>query len=177
MYNKISPFRRSSIRTLQGYLFDISVLDPDIPRVNPDGIFSQSTEDALIAFQKKYMTSSPSGRADFKTWQELKRIAESSHVKLDPPEKISPFDIYLKDGKVVIGDESDLVLLIKIMLRSISITYEHLEDTELNSIFDTDTENKIKHFQSIHGINATGEIDKITWNALSRAYTRSLNIE
>ena len=43
--------RRSEILELQNMLRIISQADGSIPLINPDGIFGQATENAVLAFQ------------------------------------------------------------------------------------------------------------------------------
>ena len=45
--------KSSSVRELQKYLYFISLRDPDIPKIVPDGIYGKMTEEAVSAFQKK----------------------------------------------------------------------------------------------------------------------------
>lgn len=173
MNNTNRPFNRMSVRHIQSSLTNISRIDSDIPRVNPDGIYGETTADAVYAFQKKYMDGGD-GRVDFLTWQELTRIAKEADKILSPSSPISPFELTLKDGKLVKGDRCSLIALIKIMMNSISITYPSAEDLGDSELFDERLYNAIMDFQVVHGLKANGEIDKQTWNRLALAYDRSL---
>lgn len=176
MRNSDRPSYRSTVMQIQTFLTDISRSDPDIPRVNADGIYGKTTADAVYAFQKKYMNGGD-GRVDFKTWEELLRFSRFFLEEQNDPDRISPFSQKLKNGYTVIGDRSELVMLIRIMLSSIALTYPFLENMEITDVFDSSLENSIKEFQIIQGLKPDGIIDKRTWNALATAYNRSLSIE
>lgn len=176
MISSDTPSYRSTVRQIQRFLTDISRSDPDIPRVNADGIYGKTTADAVYAFQKKYMDNAD-GRVDFKTWEELLKTSRFFLEEQNDANRISPFSQKLKNGNTIIGDRSELVMLIKIMLSSIALTYPFFENVEITDTFDINLENSIKEFQLIQGLKPDGIIDKRTWNALATAYNRSLSIE
>ncbi len=171
MMNTDMPYYKDSVRQLQVYLYDISRIDGDIPRVNPDGIYRESTADAVSAFQRKHGIY-PNGRVDYKTWQKLSREHEKADTLLSKPRTISPFDQPLKDGMLRSGDRSELVKIVKIMLRAIGTSYPLGEALNDDDIYDLETENAIKELQYIYGLTADGVINKETWNSLASAYEK-----
>lgn len=176
MDNSRRPFNRISIRQIQSLLTSISRIDRDVPRVNPDGIYSPETASAVSAFQAKYLGSG-NGRVDFSTWQRLLSIGREAEEQLARSEPIFPFEERFKNGKLVKGDKSDAVALVRLMMRSIGITYPFFEDLGISEFFDDEMVLAIKDFQLIQGITASGEINKETWNRLALAYNRSLSKE
>jgi hypothetical protein len=173
MDNSNRPFAGASIRRIQSALTSISRIDRDIPRVNPDGIYGETTADAVYVFQKKYLGGGD-GRVDFPTWQELLRISAEAEAELSDGAPIFPFNTHLKDGKLVRGDRSSLIMMIKLMMKSIEITYPFMEGIDLSELFDTRLYDAVKEFQALHGLKKSGDIDKQTWNRMAIAYGRSL---
>lgn len=176
MDNSNRPHNRASIRRIQSALTSISRVDRDIPRVNPDGIYGEQTSDAVYVFQQKYLGKGD-GRVDFPTWQELLRVSKEADSELSEASSIHPFAERLKDGRLVLGDRSPLVTMIKLMMKSIGITYPFMESIEVSELFDDALYRAVTEFQLIHGLKINGEIDKATWDRLALAYDRSLYIE
>ncbi len=165
------PFYKESVRQVQVYLYDISRVDPDIPRVNPDGIYGETTVRSVTAFQKKFGLT-PDGRVDYQTWKKLSSEHERADMLLSPPVPISPFSQPLNSGVIKIGDRSELIRIVKIMLKAIGASYPYGEDLSDDDVFDPDTECAVRDLQFINGIDASGIINKETWNALARAYEK-----
>ena len=70
MMNTEMPFYKESVRQIQVYLYDISRVDRDVPRVNPDGIYGKTTVESVTAFQKKHGLI-PDGRVNYETFRKL----------------------------------------------------------------------------------------------------------
>jgi len=68
-----------------------------------------------------------------------------------------------------------LIYIIQIILRTIGVAYQNLEQQELSGVFDENTIRNVRDFQRVNGIAATGEVDKKTWNRLAEAYNKYLN--
>ena len=47
-----------------------------------------------------------------------------------------------------------------------------VETIDINGLFDTKTENAVREFQRINGLDITGEVDKLTWNRLAASYQK-----
>ena len=61
------------VKTVQNQLNTISKSYPAIPKVKEDGIFGNSTEEAVSTFQGIFGLPK-TGVVDFKTWYEISRI-------------------------------------------------------------------------------------------------------
>lgn len=171
MMNTEMPFYKESVRQIQVYLYDISRVDRDIPRVNPDGIYGSTTVESVTAFQMKHGLT-PDGRVNYETFRKLSSEHEKADMLLSQPNGISPFTQPLKEGVTKLGDESELVMIVKIMLRSLGASYPYGEELNADKVFDSDTERAIKEFQFIHGLPSDGIINKETWNRLALAYEK-----
>lgn len=176
MKNSDRPSYRDAVLQIQNYLLNISRTDPDIPRVNPDGIYGKTTEESVTAFQRKFMERA-SGRVDLSTWRELLRRSDHARELLSRPSDYQAFDQFLKDGIVTLGDRSELVLIIKTALIALGIRFPKGENIVLNDVYDSDTEDAVSSFQGLSGLDVNGSVDKLTWNKLMSAYNSSLYIQ
>ena len=70
---------------------------------------------------------------------------------------------------------SFLVAVVQYMLNEIGVIYNVFDAVEINGVYDTATENAIRSFQEINSLDPTGEVDRRTWNFLSRIYNLSLH--
>ncbi len=171
MMNNEMPFYKESVRQVQVYLYDISRADPDIPRVNPDGIYGSATVESVIAFQKKHGLPAD-GRVDYATFRKLSSEHEKADILLSAPMSISPFSEPLKDNVTRLGDKNELIAIVKIMLKALGASYPCGEELNDDDVFDAETERAVKEFQFIHGLNSSGIINKETWNRLALAYEK-----
>lgn len=162
---------RDSVFELQRALLQISRVDPDIPSVNPDGIYGSTTVSAVRAFQDKYMGGG-NGLTDFFTWKMIIDRGKRAERLLSRGDGIFPFDIRLKDGILSEGDRCPTVGILRLMLKSISQVYAFLEDVGEGDIFDRRLKEAVIRLQRIHGLNESGDVDLETWNAIALSYNR-----
>lgn len=170
MNNVDRPSYRYVVRQIQTFLNRISRIDRDIPPVNPDGIYGSTTIASVTAFQKKYGLRA-NGKVDYLTWQLILREYRIADQILSAPKMISPFSEPLKNNVLEKGDRSDLVMMIKDILRVISVSYQ-TDAIPYNNVFDAQTEKAITEFQKINGLKSDGKIDILTWNSLADAYNK-----
>jgi peptidoglycan hydrolase-like protein with peptidoglycan-binding domain len=64
---------------------------------------------------------------------------------------------------------------VQYILDEIGIIYNVFESVEINGNYDIETENAVRNFQTINSLSPTGEVDRKTWNALSKIYNLSLH--
>lgn len=171
MNNNERPTYRQSVMQLQKYLYVISQVDPEIPRVNPDGVYGDTTRDAVTIFQKQRGLN-PTGKVDYETWVNLLDDFRIAEVQISNPQMISPFSEHIKDGIVAKGDHSDLVIILHIMINCINIEYNCVGPVIINGVYGEETENAIKEFQMCQGLQCTGTVDLKTWNHLAKAYNK-----
>lgn len=160
-----------SVRQIQTFLYSIAQTDPDIPRVNPDGIYSPQTADSVLAFQSKHSLKK-TGKVDFETWKKLYDEFLKSDELLSEPEKISPFSASLKNGELVLGDVSDTVSFLKLMLKTISIELDDLALLNDDAVFDEPTFNAVLKLQQIYGLEENGKVDLLTWNMIAKSFNK-----
>ena len=165
---------KDAITNLQTYLRAQAILYPNaiIPPV--DGIFDTQTQNALIDFQLRNSLA-PTGVADRITFELLYDqyldILENSSL----PNPIIPFPSHPTNYAIKRGENSFLVAVLQYMLNEIGVVYNVFDAIEINGEYDEATENAIRSFQTINSLSLTGEVDRKTWNALSRIYNLTLH--
>ena len=165
------PSYRRVVRELQNYLYTIAQTDPEVTRVNPDGIYGPETAEAVRGFQQKHQLPA-TGRVDFETWQKLLSEYRMASRKLAEPERISPFLTQLKNGELTVGDRSDLVILVRVMLHSLGIEYEAFAAFPITDLFDEEMAEALRYFQLAQGVEPTGSVNRQTWDRLAGSYNK-----
>ena len=164
----------AAIRQLQRYLRTLHYFDNAGGRVPLDGIFDDATEAALRAFQEAAGLS-VTGRADLETWERLFAAYSASVEAKRPPERIAHFPQIPENYSIEVGETQFLVSIIQNALQELAIIYEGLEAVPLSGIYDEATAAAVRAFQKIHGLPATGAVDRATWNAIAIAYNRNFS--
>ena len=71
-----------------------------------------------------------------------------------------------------IGDSGNNVKIIQTQLNRIAQNYPAIPKIpSLNGIFTIDTENAVRKFQEVFGLNQSGQVDKATWYKIKQYYT------
>lgn len=159
----------AAIREIQRNLQILYKDGYSLPYVGVDGIYGDATADAVSDFQ--YIVGiEPTGVVDFDTWTALVAAARQAQARSEESAAIKPFERRLQNNEVKMGEISDLVTIIQLMLKTLTL-YEY-GDVVADGVFGDITENAVIDFQSRNGLEPTGVVDKITWNALARAYNK-----
>ncbi len=158
--------QKAEIFELQNMLRVIAQTDSSIPLTNPDGIFGEETESAVIAFQKNYGLT-PNGIVDFATWDAIFQVYMNAS-RVISLHGIQPFPS--GDYEVQRGENSDIVLFIQLMLSALAVAMEIFDDIELSGVYDEKTEQAILEFQKLHELPPSGLVDSKTWDTLAIRY-------
>lgn len=155
------------ILEIQNYLINIKNLHPSLPTVYPTGIYDEATRNAVTAFQI-IKGLAPTGFVDFRTWDEL--ILENNEYlrEFQAPQRIPVSTHDFIDVKI--GDQRDIVYVIKTILNSFHRRYTNYAELEVSNTFDEETEEAVKVFQKISMLPVTGIVDINTWNTLIKIY-------
>lgn len=154
------------ITNIQEYLRELSYHDPDIPRVNVDGIFGDETREAVIAFQNKNKLP-PSGEVDRATWDRLYAAYLDAFTKHTPPKFISVFPRNPENYELSPGDSYFLVNILQFMLREISAEHNFDPEVEISGVYDESTERAVRMFQRRSMIQQSGRVNRETWDRLA----------
>ena len=157
----------SPIKNLQVFLHTISAMYPAVPAVIPDGIYGDSTMNAVKAFQKEFFLN-PSGVTDNSTWDKVVDVYKHVNTAISNGNSAG---IYPERGI----DETHYsyyptLIIIQAMLHALSGRFTNISAPIINGEFDDATRISIESFQLICGHNPDGNITKKFWNSLSLAY-------
>ncbi len=165
-------FVEQPIRSLQTMLRVIAEDDPRLPTVVPDGIYGQTTMQAVTAFQRLYGLPI-TGIVDQGTWERIVSVYEPALIRIGPAE---PIEVILEPGQVFrIGDQNAYIYLLQSILIQLSTDNETINRPDHNGIFDSPTSEALAAFQLLAGLPPTGELDRITWKYLAKQFTLSAN--
>lgn len=167
--------RGDTVRALQEYLNEISLVYTQISPVSPTGNFGVNTQAAVTAFQNTFGLSA-TGSADRQTWERIEQIfAEVRQGALPAFGQYPGYE--LKEGQVdrVRGIEPNTenlvgrpVYSVQQMLRQINA--EKRLPGIPDGIYGKQTTDRVKTFQTENNINATGNVDSETFDAIRNAY-------
>ena len=165
------PNERENVSNLQRYLRQLSFDFPMIPPPPIDGLFESITEEALRSYQE--LRGLPvTGRADLKTWNTLFQDYRSSIERNTRGQGFRIFPRTPVDYSVSSDEEHFLVEVIQYILNELRVLYDDIPQNGQSGVFDATTRQGVLAFQRRHGIPLSGDVDKITWNALVDAHQR-----
>ena len=160
-------FIAQPVRSLQTMLRVIAESDASQPSVIPDGIYGQNTMAAVSAFQRRKGLP-VTGITDQTTWDLIVADYEPALILVG---EARPIEVILDPNQVIRrGEQHPNLYLAQGMLIVLSQAYGSIPEPGINGILDLPTQNSLSAFQELSLLPATGELDKITWNALASHY-------
>ena len=160
--------RKLEIYELQTMLRKIAQEDGGLIILNPDGIFGPETENTVKQFQSQRGLPI-TGIVNFATWTAITKAYEDAIYQSSPCLSICPFPG--PKYKTHIGEKSDIIYIIQIILSAISVAYDEFENILPSGTYDGKTSDAIREFQRINNIPETGIVDKTTWDSLAENYS------
>jgi len=158
----------SEVLEVQLYLSTISLYNNAVRSVEIDGVYGGVTRDAVYSFQLAYGLS-PDGRVGPVTWYKLVDVYNGIRENVSVPGVGDTLGSIPYPGyELSRGDSGERVLYIQRLLNKIKGVGEVLED----GVFGGGTEAAVIAFQELSGVEATGVVDRVTWNLLNEAYRR-----
>ncbi|MBQ6907055.1 MAG: peptidoglycan-binding protein [Clostridia bacterium] len=156
------------VHGLQRMLRFISSHINDIPSVIPDGIYGEKTKNSVSEFQKVFGIEN-TGEVDNKTWDKIRETYMRLLKEKAKPENLEVFS----DEVEIHPDEENMpqMFIIQSMIMGLINEFDNLKNISVNGIYDSDTVNAVKILQEIAGLEATGIIDALTFNAMCRMYS------
>lgn len=167
----------NDVQTIQVQLNRISRDYPAIPKIpEPNAIFGKATEDAVKEFQRIFQLP-VTGIVNSATWYKIayiyvsvKRLSELNSEGLSLEDVSRRFE-----SELSIGMQSPQVKLIQYYLAVIGAYYRRVNPVDITGYFGEMTENSVKSFQQVFGLEETGVVDRITWNTIYDAYDGIIN--
>lgn len=160
------------VRSLQTMLRTIAEYNGSIPTVIPDGLYGKETRDAVTMFQRN--NSLPStGIVDQQTWERIVDRYEDALIYID---KAYPIEIIMNPNKIYVrGDRSPNLYLAQAILDYLSTQHAPISAPSRDGLLDELTAASILSFQNLNGLQPTGDLDRKTWQYLSKQFTLNAN--
>ncbi len=161
------PILNAPVESLQLMLRALSFLHPEIPRIIPDGVYGDSTKNAVSAFQRLY-GHPVTGEADHETFLGLVAAYDLAMALLDPP--ASPVVLFPAELIIQKNQSHPHVFLAQAMMTALSPIYADLPSTALTGRIDEPTERNLRTIQTASSLPINGRLDLRTYDMLSRLY-------
>ncbi len=159
--------RGTSVQTVQFFLNTLSAYNPSIPTQRIDGIYGQTTENAVRDLQRFYNLT-VDGVVGQQTWNLLVDAYRGiQNVPIEPEEIVTrPYP-----GSLVRRGQSNAnVRYVQNLLSAISDTFVQIPSLRVDGVFGAGTESAVRTFQRIFGLSADGIVGPSTWNRLNEVY-------
>ena len=161
------------VSALQYYLSYLSNFYNTIPRVSVDGIFGQSTADAVRAAQKEFGLE-VDGVVGENTWRAIYN-AYIGIVATIPQQYVEGNTVPFPGVFLRIGVEDDAVRLLQEYLNFISGYIPEIPAVNPTGYFGTRTEEAVVAFQNYYGVTPSGIVGPVVWGAITDLYTDLYN--
>ncbi|MBQ4086924.1 MAG: peptidoglycan-binding protein [Clostridia bacterium] len=169
-----TPIRRgdtgSVVRRIQNTLNGIAKNYPLIPKLIPDGVFGEATEEAVETFQRIFNLI-PDGVVGRATWYKLvslfvgiNRLNELNSVG----DTLFGLSLEYPDA-VTEGDTGEKVSILQLMLNILSAYYDDIPAVPQTGSFGQETLQGVLSFQKAFNLPQNGEGDDRTWEAMYNA--------
>ena len=158
--------KENNIRELQEKLRGLSYTDDTLPRPAVTGIRDETTDAALLAFQKN-MGLAETGTADLATWQAL-NAAHTQNLRRYAP--FTPLYPVSGDAFFSLPYPPTFLLLLQVLLLTLSEMTDAVPPVSLTGTYDRQTAEALAAVQSLSGLPATGRLDAPTWDTLAALY-------
>lgn len=162
--------RGTSVSVLQTQLNDVSINYPSIPTLTVDGIFGESTENAVKQMQSIFNLV-PDGIVGEATWNRLLYlyVGINKLAELDSEGDLLLGTSFEAEDLLRIGDQGDKVRILQYFSGVLSQYYDTIPFVDYDGIFGEKTLNAVNAFQREFGLPQTGVVGPQTWEAMYNA--------
>ena len=153
--------KSEAIRELNGYLLDIAYIDPRIPRVSAEGVYSLRTAEAVLAFQTQAGLP-PTGAVDFDTWQAIAERSREIRLERERARSLAvPSALPLSIGSV-----GHPVLVLQSAIGELTDYYDELPLVATTGSYRHGTAYAVSLLQRKYSLPETGVTDRMTWERI-----------
>lgn len=167
-----------AVRLIQNRLNRIAINYPSIPFVLlPDGIFNEDTLEAVRTFQRIFNLPQ-TGEVDEDTWYKIIYIytAVKGLAELESEGEELQNEAY-PGTPVKLGEVGPNVLRIQWYLNAVAASGQlGISRIVLDGIFGAETQRAVAAIQREFGFPQTGEVDRKTWDELTKLYKQLGNL-
>lgn len=161
------------IRSLQTMLRHLAEADSLYQTLVPDGIYGNSTRQAVSHFQRLHGLP-PTGVADQNTWEAIAAEYEPARVRVAEAEALIPV---LNPNQIIRrGERHPALGLAQAVLTLLGEVYGSIPLPGSSGILDDATADALSAFQYLTNLPMTGNLDKSTWQHLALHYPLASNL-
>ena len=154
------------VRSLQHMLRRLSMRYGFLPELQPDGRFGERTLEAVMLFQK-HLHPPVTGVVDQDTWTAIRDEWLDLERELVGPRQLRGFP---EGTRVAVGESREFLYVVQAMFQALANVLEEIEEERIDGIHSGSSVNNAMWLQDRAGLRATGEMNRETWDALSRLY-------
>ncbi len=158
------------VSTVQYYLAVIAYFDPRVSTPTSGGVFDRATRESVLAFQRAYGLAE-TGEVDEETWNRLVSIYRGNVASVEAGVSAELFP----GAPITLGDEGEDVARVQEFLTVIAEVYTEIPVPPESGVYDEATENAVRIFQELFGIEPNGVVGPITWLNLAEKYNEIEN--
>ncbi len=163
----------AGVSALQYYLTYLSDFYTTIPRLAIDGIFGQTTADAVRAAQRTFGLT-PDGVVGEETWRAIYN-AYIGIVSTIPRQYTEGNTVPFPGVFLRLGVEDDSVRLLQEYLNYISRYIPEIPAVNPTGYFGNRTQDAVIAFQNYYGVNPSGIVGPVVWGGITDLYTDLYN--
>lgn len=161
------------VRNIQYFLLYLSRFYSSISPVSIDGIFGNETRQSVISAQNTFGLLED-GVVGENTWNAIYN-AYRGIVDTIPLQYIEGNVLPFPGIILRMGSDNDSVLLLQQYINVISTVYPEVNSVELTGYFGTQTDQAVKAIQTLSGLEASGVVAAVTWDAITSLYSDIVN--
>ena len=154
---------------LQYYINYLSQYYSTIPPVSIDGVFGDETLSAVIDMQNTFGLN-PDGVVGEETWETMYR-AYLGIIETIPVEYVQGQTVPYGGVILRLGAQSESVRVLQQYINYIAETFPEVDAVSVTGYFGTNTRAAVIVLQEILGLNASGSVDAVTWDAITSLYS------
>ncbi|MBQ3202620.1 MAG: peptidoglycan-binding protein [Clostridia bacterium] len=156
-----------NVRVLQYYLAVVATYYATIPEIQVNGIFDESTEAAVRAFQQQFGLT-VDGLVGRQTWQAMEDAYESIRTST---ELIDGGSILFPGRVLQSGFQGEDVATIQEYLAYIATVYPAIPAPAVTGVYGMETVQAVEAFQREFGLEPNGIVGVTTWDAIASLYS------
>lgn len=157
------------VAILQYYIDYISAYYDTIPSIEIDGVFGESTRNAVLAVQATFGLPED-GIVGEQTWNAISNAYNGIIRRI--PVQFAEGNIVPYQGIVLRqGAESDTVRILQEYLDFISQYISEIPSVSPTGYFGPRTQQSVEAFQRLYGLPVTGYVEAVTWARIADLYS------
>ncbi|MBQ4316937.1 MAG: peptidoglycan-binding protein [Clostridia bacterium] len=165
------------VRIIQEQLNRIAINFPQVPLIEVNGVYDESTVNTVREFQRLFILPI-SGVVDKATWYRISQIYASVKrlAEITSEGQRAAYNQQLYPGTPLkVNSRGSEVQEIQFYLQRINRFNPTVESPELDGIYGADTRRAVISFQNAYGLVPSGEVDETVWNRLVEVYNGTLD--